>query len=190
MEQSIGVSRFKLQQAARLLHLGGILAYPTEAVYGLGCDPLNEQSVRRLLAIKQRAMNKGLILIGAELAHVQPYIQAMDETSMRRVLDSWPGPATWLLPVAEWVPRWLTGQHERIALRLTAHPLAAALCRAFGGAIISTSANLSNRPPARTALQARIRCADQPDMILSAATGRLDSPTPIRDALTGHCIRG
>ncbi len=190
MEQSIGVSRFKLQQAARLLHLGGILAYPTEAVYGLGCDPLNEQSVRRLLAIKQRAMNKGLILIGAELAHVQPYIQAMDETSMRRVLDSWPGPATWLLPVAEWVPRWLTGQHERIALRLTAHPLAAALCRAFGGAIISTSANLSNRPPARTALQARIRCADQPDMILSAATGQLSSPTPIRDALTGQCIRG
>jgi L-threonylcarbamoyladenylate synthase len=180
----------QLREAARLLHLGGIVAYPTEAVFGLGCDPLNEQSVHRLLAIKQRAMNKGLILIGADLAHVQPYMQPVDETHMRRVLDSWPGAATWLLPAAERVPRWLTGQHERIALRLTAHPLAAALCRAFGGAIISTSANMSKRPPARNSLQARIRCANQADMILSGATGQLGSPTPIRDALTGHSIRG
>ena len=180
---------FQLREAARILHLGGILAYPTEAVFGLGCDPLNEQSVQRLLEIKQRPMNKGLILIGADLAHVQPYMQAVDETHMRRVLDSWPGPATWLLPVAHWVPRWITGQHDSIALRLTAHPPAAALCRAFGGAIVSTSANMSKRPPARTTLQARIRCANRPDMILSADTGQLDSPTPIRDALTGRSVR-
>lgn len=134
-------------------------------------------------------MNKGLILIGADLAHIQPYMQAVDEMYMRRVLDSWPGAATWLLPAAKWVPRWITGQHDSIALRLTAHAPAAALCRAFGGAIISTSANMSKRPPARTSLQARIRCANQPDMILSAETGQLDSPTPIRDALTGHSIR-
>lgn len=181
---------FQLREAARLLHQGGILAYPTEAVFGLGCDPLNEQAVLRLLAIKQRAMSKGLILIGADMEHIQPYMQPVDKTGMQRVLDSWPGPATWLLPAAEWVPRWLTGQHDSIALRLTAHPLAAALCRAFGGAIISTSANLSKRPPARTPLQARIRCANQPDMILCGPTGPLDSPTPIRDALTGHSIRG
>ena len=180
---------FQLRKAARILHLGGILAYPTEAVYGLGCDPLNEQSVQRLLAIKQRPVHKGLILIGADLAHVRPYMQAVDEASLRRVLDTWPGPATWLLPAASRVPPWITGQYDSIALRLTAHPPAAALCRAFGGAIVSTSANMSKRPPARTSLQARIRCTNQPDMILSGATGDLDSPTPIRDALTGHLVR-
>jgi len=181
---------FQLREAARLLHLGGILAYPTEAVFGLGCDPLNEQSVHRLMAIKQRSLDKGLILIGADLEQVQPYMQPMDVAVMRKVLDSWPGASTWLLPVAKWVPGWLTGRHDSIALRLTAHPLAASLCRAFGGAIVSTSANFSKRPPSRTPLQTRIRCANQPDMILSGTTGQLNSPTPIRDALTGHSIRG
>ena len=180
---------FQIRQAARLLHQGGILAYPTEAVFGLGCDPLDEQAVNRLLAIKQRPVDKGLILIGAELSQVQPYMQSIDEIAMRRVLDSWPGPATWLLPAAKQAPKWITGQYESIALRVTAHPVAAAVCRAFGGAIVSTSANLSKSPPARNALQARIRCANQVDMILSAATGPLHSPTPIRDALTGRSIR-
>ncbi len=172
------------------MHRGGILAYPTEAVFGLGCDPLNEQSVLRLIALKQRSIHKGLILIGADMQHIRPFMQPVDNSVMQRLQDSWPGPATWLLPAAKWVPYWLTGQHDNIALRLTAHPVAAAVCRAFGGAIISTSANLNKRPPARTPLQARIRCANQPDMILSASTGQLDSPTPIRDALTGQSIRG
>lgn len=181
---------FQIRHAARLLRLGGILAYPTEAVFGLGCDPLNEQAVGRLLEIKQRAVNKGLILIGSDLTQVQPYMQPVADIHMRKVLNSWPGAATWLLPAAKWVPPWITGQHKSIALRVTAHPVAAAICEAFGGAIVSTSANLSRRPPARNALQTRIRCANQPDVILSAATGHLDSPTPIKDALTGHSIRG
>ncbi len=173
-----------------MLHLGGILAYPTEAVFGLGCDPLNEGAIHRLLAIKQRTIDKGLILIGAEMEHIRPHMQTIDASVMRRIQYSWPGPATWLLPAAKGVPRWLTGRHETIALRLTGHPLAAALCRAFGGAIVSTSANLSKRPAARNQLQARIGCANQADMILSGTTGQLDSPTPIQDALTGRSIRG
>lgn len=172
-----------------MLHLGGILAYPTEAVFGLGCDPLNEQSVHRLMAIKQRRLDKGLILIAADLEQVKPYIQPVEAIIMDRVLDSWPGASTWLLPAATWVPDWLTGRHDSIALRLTDHPLAASICRAFAGPIVSTSANLSKRPPSRTSLQTRIRCANQPDMILSGTTGQLSSPTPIRDALTGHSIR-
>lgn len=184
------MTAFQLRRAAWTLRSGGILAYPTEAVFGLGCDPLNEKSVQRLLSIKQRPVSKGLILIGAQMAHLQPFMQEVDDSIMRKLLNTWPGPATWLLPAAKSVPNWLTGKHDRIALRLIAHPAAADLCRAFGGAIVSTSANLSKHPPAKTPLQARIRCANRADMVLSAKTGSLKSPTPIRDALTGQAIRG
>lgn len=180
---------FQLREAARLLREGGILAYPTEAVFGLGCDPLNEQSVHRLLAIKQRELDKGLILVGADMLHVQPFMQPLTDSVRKKLYDSWPGAATWLLPAAEWVPQWLTGKHDSIALRITAHPVAAAICRAFGGAIISTSANRSGQPPARTPLETRIRCQNQVDMIIAEPTGGLQSPTPIRDALTGSSIR-
>ncbi len=183
------MTAFQLRKAARILHSGGILAYPTEAVFGLGCDPLNRQSVQRLLTIKQRSVSKGLILIGAKMAHLQPFMQEVDDSIMRKLQDTWPGPATWLLPAAKSAPSWITGKHDRIALRLIAHPVAADLCQAFGGAIVSTSANLSKRPPAKTPLQVRIRCANQADMIVCAETGRLSSPTSIRDALTGRSIR-
>ncbi len=181
-------NRFRLRLAARLLRSGAIIAYPTEAVFGLGCDPLNRRAVYRLLEIKQRPVEKGLILIASDIGQLLPFV-SIPNGHLRADLDAtWPGPVTWLLPARPHTPRWLRGKHATIAVRVTAHPVAAALCDAFGGPIVSTSANASGRPPARTALQARRRCPGI-DAILNGRTGGLARPTEIRDATTGQTVR-
>lgn len=179
---------FKMRQAVRLLRRGGVLAYPTEAVYGLGCDPLNAEAVEQLLALKRRPVRKGLILVASDLRQLRPYLGLKATEIPGQVLASWPGPHTWLLPSDPLVPWWITGGRPKIAVRVTAHPVAAELCRRFGGALISTSANVTGRPPARNPLQVRLRCPGS-ELILHGATGQLHEPTPIRDALTGETIR-
>ena len=179
---------FRLRHAARVLHQGGVIAYPTEAVFGLGCDPLNRDAVQRILAIKRRPMAKGLILIASHLDQLRPYIEPPTEAILTRIAGTWPGPVTWVLPAPAGTPVWLRGDHASLAVRVTAHPLAAALCRAFGGAIVSTSANASGRPPARNALEARLRCPGV-DLILHGATGGRNKPSQIRDATTGQALR-
>jgi L-threonylcarbamoyladenylate synthase len=181
-------SRFRLRDAAQQLRQGAIIAYPTEAVFGLGCDPRNEQAVMRLLTIKQRPVEKGLILIASRWEQLQPYLQPVDPDIRARLEESWPGPVTWLLATRPQTPAWLSGMHESLAVRVTAHPLAAALCDAFGGAIVSTSANASGRPPARTALQARLRCPGV-DIVLVGATGGRKRPSEIRNPYTGERVR-
>jgi L-threonylcarbamoyladenylate synthase len=183
------VSRFALRRAAGILRQGGVVAYPTEAVYGLGCDPLNHGAVKYVLAIKQRPVEKGLILIANRVEQLEPYVLPVPPEIQEQLDQSWPGPVTWLLPARPAAPRWLRGKHDSLAVRVTAHPLAAALCAAFGGAIVSTSANPAGRPPARSALQARIRCPGV-DLILQGPTGPLARPTPIRDAVSGRVLRG
>jgi L-threonylcarbamoyladenylate synthase len=182
------MSPFRLRLAARAVRDGAVVAYPTEAVYGLGCDPLNPQAVQRLLAIKGRAWKKGVILIAASLDQLRPYIAPLSEPQRQRVMAAWPGPVTWVLPAAPQVPAWLTGGRATIAVRVTDHPLAAALCRAAGTALVSTSANASGRPPARSSLQARLRCPGV-DLILSGPTGGLMRPTEIRDLASGRTLR-
>ncbi len=183
-------SAWHLRRAAHILRAGGVVAYPTEAVYGLGCDPLNEQAVMRILAIKGRALDKGLIVIAAGFEQLAPLLLPQPAESLAPVLQSWPGPVTWLLPAAAAVPVWLTGGSDRIAVRVTAHPLAARLCRAFGAALVSTSANRSGRPPARTVLQARrMLLGSGVDCFLSGRTGGDALPTEIRDARDGRVLR-
>lgn len=180
--------RFRLRRAARVLHRGGVVAYPTEAVFGLGCNPLDRGAVLRILAIKRRPMHKGLILIASRFAQLAPFVQPPDAALQARLDATWPGPVTWLLPAAPAAPTWLRGQHASIAVRVTAHPLAAALCDAFGGAIVSTSANPSGRPPARTPLQVHRRCPGI-DLVLHGPTGGARRPTEIRDAGSGALVR-
>lgn len=182
-------SALHLGAAYRALRAGGVVAYPTEAVWGLGCDPENAHAVQGLLDLKQRPMHKGLILIGASFEQVRPYIGPVPHARLLQVQHSWPGPNTWLLPASKKVPRWIRGDSELVAVRVTAHPLAAALCYVFGGALVSTSANLSGRPPARSALRVRRQFGSQLDFVLPGATGGLARPTPIRDALSGQLLR-
>jgi len=180
---------FQIREAARTLLAGGLVAYPTEAVYGLGCDPLNHHAVFDLLTLKQRPVEKGLILIASDFEQLHPYLLPLSKKIERRINLSWPGPTTWLLPARPEVPHWLRGCHQTLAVRVTAHPTAAALCDRFGGAIISTSANSSSRPPARKPLTLKHYFAQQLDYTLHAPLGELGQPTEIRDAISGELIR-
>ena len=182
-------SRFRLRHAADVLRGGGVIAYPTEAVFGLGCDPLNQQAVMRLLTIKQRPVDKGLILIAGHWSQLQPFLEPVADDIRVQLEQSWPGPVTWVLDALPQTPSWLRGQHSTLAVRVTAHPLAAALCDAFGGAIVSTSANASARPPARSVLQARLRCPAA-DLFVAGATGGRQRPSEIRNPYTGARLRG
>ena len=174
-----------MQHAAHVLRQGGIIAYATESCFGLGCDPRNPSAVKRLLRLKRRPMRKGLIVIAADREQLRPYCTEFPP----QVLTSWPGPHTWLLPARKNAPRWIMGKHTRIALRVTAHPQAAALCRSTGMAIVSTSANRSGEVPARTYREAVRRFLGKTDYILPGYTGGLKQPTTITDAATGKIIR-
>jgi L-threonylcarbamoyladenylate synthase len=183
-------SPWQLRRAAAQLRAGGIVAYPTEAVFGLGCDPDNGEAVQRLLDLKGRAASKGLILIAAELSQLRPFIGALPQQRKAEILASWPGPITWIVPAAAHTPRWLTGDRDTLAVRVTAHPLAAALCRAAGMALVSTSANRSGQPPARTPLQVRRRLSgDLIDHLLAGRCGSRRQPTTIKSALSGQVLR-
>lgn len=177
--------------AATVLRRGGVIAYPTEAVWGLGCDPFDETAVMRLLAIKQRPVDKGVILISGALEQFDGLLHwnALDATQRDAVLATWPGPNTWIVPTTARVPRWITGEHDGVAVRVSAHPDVVALCAAFGGPLVSTSANLAGEPPAfaRAALDARVLALV--DGVGEGETGGLASPTAIRDARSGAQIR-
>lgn len=179
----------RLRRLARLLRAGGVVAYPTEAVFGLGCDPLDPGAVDRLLAIKGRAAAKGLILIGADFEQLRPYLARLTPAQQARLQESWPGPVTWLVPAGAATPDWLTGGRDTLAVRVTAHAPAAALCRAFGGALVSTSANRSGGVPARTALRSRLIFGSALDGVLHGPVAGLARPTEIRDLRSGAIIR-
>lgn len=181
---------WKLREAVRCFNLGGIIAYPTEAIYGLGCDPLNWFAVQRLLQLKQRSVDKGVVVIAADFQQLLPFIKPLSDEQMKPVLESWPGPNTWLLPVADDLPYWLCGRHDTLAVRVTDHPVAAALSLACGSPLVSTSANISTRKPAIDATQVRARLDLAVDLIITGPTGRRKTPSVIRNALTGKIIRG
>jgi len=180
-----------LSQAVAALRAGGVIAYPTEAVFGLGCDPHDAAAVARVFELKRRPPAQGVLLIAADFAQVEKYIDLarLSADALARARASWPGPHTWVFPRSAATPEWLARGHAGIALRVTAYPLAAALCRAFGGALVSTSANRHGEPPARSAEAVQAAFGLDVAYILAGETGGLARPTPIRDAVTGEEIR-
>lgn len=180
---------WQLKRAVRTIRLGGIIAYPTEAVYGLGCNPDDSEAVERLLIAKQREWSKGLILIASKLEQLSPYIQPLNSTLLKRIMPTWPGPVTWIVPALPDIPPYLAREDNTIAVRVTGHPVAAALCTALDQALISTSANISNHPAARTPFKVRNIFHNGIDYILHGSTGGKSNPSEIRDAETGKIIR-
>ncbi|TXH78070.1 MAG: threonylcarbamoyl-AMP synthase [Thiothrix sp.] len=179
----------QIEEAVAIVTAGGLIAYPTEAVFGLGCDPQNEAALQRLLELKQRPAHKGLILIAAELEQVTPYLAALTPEILERILPTWPGPYTWLLPVKPAVSSLVRGEHDTLAVRISAHPVCRALCQQFGGPLISTSANPATQTPARDVESLQTYFAEQLDLILDLPLGQQQNPSEIRNALTGELIR-
>lgn len=178
-----------LRCAVRVIRAGGVVAYPTESVFGLGCEPMDEAAVLRILSIKGRAPSKGLIIIGARVAQLETLLAPQSAEILVPLLASRPDPTTWVLRARPEVPDWLTGGRDSIAVRVTSHPLAAGLCDLYGGPLVSTSANRSGRPPARTTLRAHRLVGDVVDYVLPGATSGAPRPSEIRDAESGRLLR-
>lgn len=185
------VSYWQYQRAKLALKQAGVIAYPTEAVYGLGCDPDNQVAVQKVLTLKQRHWSKGLILIAAEFKQLTPYILPLDKKQEQKILQTWAQKQviTWLLPAHPNTPKWLTGQSDKIAVRVTHHPIAAQLCHIYGKPLVSTSANPSGRTPAKNSLQVRHLFKQQLDYIVVGAVGKQVKPSEIRDVVTQQVIR-
>jgi L-threonylcarbamoyladenylate synthase len=178
-----------VRRAAAIIRAGGVVAYPTEGVWGLGCDPLDPEAVARILAIKDRPLQRGLILLAADMRQLEPWLEPVSHEVEARVSATWPGPVTWLFPARSWVPYWVHGGSELLAVRVTAHAQSAALCRAVGCPIISTSANRRGHAAARTGVQVRRWLGHEVDFILDGATGGRSGPSEVRDAVTGRSLR-
>lgn len=169
---------------------GHILAYPTEAVYGLGCDPDNHQAVLRLLALKKRPVEKGLILVVSNYSQALPFVDDKAIPMHRRpqIFASWPGPTTWLLPKSEQAPVWITGDSDMIAIRVSAHAGVKKLCDTLGKALVSTSANFAGAPPIRTAQGITQAFADKV-VLLDGELGDQQKPSRIMHSLNGQVMR-
>ncbi|MBP7581101.1 MAG: L-threonylcarbamoyladenylate synthase [Vogesella sp.] len=168
---------------------GGVLAYATESCFGLGCDPFNVRAIRRILAIKARPTHKGLIVIAANLAQLRPLIRPLTPAQLATVQRYWPGPYTFLLPASRRVPTLLRGRHDKIAVRISAHGEAAALCQALGSPLVSTSANRAGQKSLKTARACRQAFGREQVLTLKGRIGKRRKPSTIIDLDSGRVLR-
>ncbi|MEE9253623.1 MAG: Sua5/YciO/YrdC/YwlC family protein [Pseudomonadales bacterium] len=179
---------FQLQLAAHHVRCGGVVAHATQGVWGLACDPFNQHAVARLVALKERPMAKGLILIADSLERFGNLLDELDATQRGILADAWPGAVTFLIPAPRALA-WLRGEHLQLAVRVPAHPQARMLCRRVGGPLVSTSANRHGCAPARSAGQVRRYFGRRLDYILPGQTSGLAGPSEIRDLTSGKVVR-
>lgn len=182
-------SKLRLGAVVNALRNEGVVACPTEAVWGLSCDPQSQIAVHRVLELKQRPVEKGLILVAAAEAQLEFLLQGLPPELRARMSESWPGPNTWLVPHHGRVRSWVHGDFETVAVRVTGHRGMGALCEAFGGPLVSTSANPAGAQPPRAGFQVLRYFGDELDGMLPGAVGRSGRPSRIRDLYTGEVIR-
>jgi len=178
--------------AVTILQQGGVVACPTEAVWGISCAADNPQAIHKVLELKQRPVKKGMIVAASTIEMLDGWVDwsQVPEDAKQRVMQTWPGPYTWVLPATEAVLPGVTGANlGKVAVRVTAHPVLKALIDAFGKPILSTSANLSGEPPVKSQQALSPALLDNVDIVVPGEVGGLENPTAIRDALTGHVIR-
>jgi len=170
------------------LKRGGVIAYPTESCYGLGCDPRNVRALKRLIHLKGRSATKGLLLIADHFKRLQAFVRPLNADNRARMRRSWPGPVSWVVPASAACPPLLTGGRATIAIRVTAHPIAARLCRSLGMALVSTSANKSGKKPAQTAAECR-RIFGARVRVIDGRIGQRRRPSTLIDLATGTVLR-
>ncbi len=181
-------SAIPFRRIAAHLARGGLIAYPTESCYGLGCDPRNRRAVQRLLRLKQRPQDKGLILIASEYSQLAPYLQPRTPSEQAILKNDGAQAITYLMPASSRCPRWLRGAHSTLAVRITAHRQAAALCKALGMALVSTSANRSGDRASRTYSDCRRRFGRQV-LVVPGRIGQRKRPSTIRAWADGRIVR-
>jgi L-threonylcarbamoyladenylate synthase len=182
-------NKLNTDQIIFLLKQGAIIACPTEGVWGLSCDPLNQQAVQRLLALKKRSVEKGLILITDNWENAKNWMDLSAPNLWKKIQLKTERPTTWILPASPIVPSWIRGEHTSIAVRCIQHPVAQSICAAFGSPLISTSANLSGESPCLTLTDVEQQFGNQIDYIVPAKTQGINKPSQIVEALTGKILR-
>jgi L-threonylcarbamoyladenylate synthase len=179
-----------IHQSVRAIRQGGVIAYPTEAVWGLGCDPYNEDAVLKLLDIKRRPMHKGLVLVAANLSQIDFLLEDLSQDEYDKVTANWPGPFTWILPDKKnRIPAWIKGDHTAVAVRVSAHSGVRNLAEAYGSFIVSTSANPAAHEPARDSLRVKTYFGEKIDYLLHGELGDSAQPTQIRDLKSDRLVR-
>ena len=169
---------------------GHVIAYPTGAVWGLGCDPHNRDAVERVVAIKHRSMSKGLILVAASIDQLGTLLDSLSKTELSQLRDTWPGPVTWLIPDSNnEVPHWIKGENDSVAIRVSAHPVVRALCLQFGKPLVSTSANIAGSDEIRSLQELKREFSSKVDFIVEGGLGSDSATSEIRDLKTGRVIR-
>jgi L-threonylcarbamoyladenylate synthase len=183
------ISENQLNQAVETVNNGGIIVYPTESVYGLGCNPFDQKSVEKLLLLKKRNVDKGLILIASHVQHILPLIKPIEANDLSRALKTWPGHHTWVFPKSKIVPYWVSGKYESIAVRVSKNPIVIELCQNLNSPLISTSANISTENELCSISDIKSVFGNQVDFYLDAPTGKESKPSTIHDAHTNTIIR-
>lgn len=187
------MANINLSNALNALRTQGVIAYPTESVFGLGCDPDCDLAIQHILDLKQRPQHKGLILIAANIEQLAPYadFSALNEKQLVAIQDTWPGPFTWVVPVTKHLSKLISGDFDSVAVRVSAHPIVQQLCSEFGKPIISTSANLSGLDACTNASQVKEMFAGNPLLTttIEAEVSGLDNPSQIHNAITGERLR-
>ncbi len=179
-----------LKTVAHIMRDGGVIACPTESVFGLSCDPFNRDAVLKLLSIKSRDPQKGLLLVASQFEQLKNLLNLddLDVHKVNQALMTWPGPYTWVFPASSKVPTWIKGRFSTIAVRVTLHPVVKALCDNFGP-MVTTSANPEGVEPARDIQEVLKILPKGIDALIDAKVGSLSQPTQIRDVQTGEILR-
>ena len=169
---------------------GEVVLCPTEAVWGLSCDPANPVALRRLLALKRRPPRKGMILVAADRAALRPWVARWRADQDRRLAATWPGPTTWVMRARRPVSPLLSGGRPRLAVRISAHPAVREMCMDYGGALVSTSANLTGTAPARGSRLAALRRFPGHRLpVWPGELGDAERPSRIIDLESGTVLR-
>lgn len=185
----MAISGNSITQAVTAISEGGVVIYPTEGVFGMGCDYRNQQSVIKILELKQRPIDKGLVLIASHIQQILPLIQPEKREHLARALKTWPGHHTWVFPASPLTPKWITGDFDSVAVRVSDHAVVKSLCDQLGHALVSTSANISNQPAPNNCQELQQLWHNQVDYYLDLPLGSATGPSTIRVAETGETIR-
>lgn len=178
----------QLEKAADVLRAGGVIAYPTETVYGLGCDPDNAAAVQRILSIKTRSVSKGLILLADSLERLVRYTDIPADKACE-LAKNWPVATTYLVPASHACPHFIRGDHELVAVRVSPHPLVGELCQRLAKPLVSTSANRRGEAPLTDASQVALHLGAEVDFIVTGQGTPDARPSTIRNLITGEIVR-
>lgn len=181
--------RWRYRLLAKRIHQGAVIAYPTEGVWGLGCLPEDQEAVARLLNLKRRPWQKGLIMAASSIEQILPYIDNLSSAEYDELNEHWPGPVTYLLPKSNRTPLWVSGESSNVAIRVSSHPVIHSICTELGQPIISTSANPAGKPPALNRLRLMQYFSDRLDFVVPGELGGLSGPSEIRDLRSKETIR-